>query len=133
MIARAFTTCAALALSTAALAHDDHPSAAANQVVVRDAETGALRAPTAEEADVLQRKAARAATTRRASQQPMSKAHVSGAQGARLTEEFMSYSVAVRQADGRVKMECFNSPEEASAAMKAAANPAAQAPALPTE
>ena len=113
-----------------ALAHDDAAAAApaqlqgptnsavSNQMVVRDAASGQLRAATAEEAQVLQRKPA--ALLRAAPATLLPRVHSSGARGARLTSEFMSYSVAVRQADGSMAMQCVESPEAAAAVMEAA-------------
>jgi hypothetical protein len=69
--------------------------------VTRDAATGKLRAATAEEHQALAAKKAKFAI-RAAAPAPMSKSHSSGARGARLTDEFLTSSVAVRQADGTV-------------------------------
>jgi hypothetical protein len=44
----------------------------------------------------------------RAAPQPvLQKYHSSGAQGARLTDEFMSASTAVRKPDGKLEMQCL--------------------------
>jgi hypothetical protein len=48
-----------------------------------------------------------------------------------LTDEFMSYSVLVRQPDGKLVEVCFESKEAADEAMKAA--PVAKTNTLPTE
>jgi hypothetical protein len=73
--------------------------------VTRDAATGKLRPATSDEQAAL--KAAKAKTFRAAAvQAPQQKFHRSGAVGARLTEEFMSSSTAVRQADGSIAMVC---------------------------
>lgn len=121
-----------------AMAHDDTAqrlvvtgaaSATSSQMIVRDGATGQLRAPTAEEAQVLQ--TSRPALRRSAVSQPMSRSHVSGAQGARLTDEFMSYSVIVRQPDGSLAEICFSSREEAEAALEA--KPVAKAATAPKE
>jgi hypothetical protein len=101
-------------------------SATSSQIVVRDAATGQLRAPTAEEAQALNSQSSQggqgaARQQRRASSAPslpMPKAHADGARGARLTDEFMSYSVLVRQPDGRMAEVCFATKEEADAAVK---------------
>ena len=95
-------------------------SATAGQVVTRDAETGALRAPTAEELQALESKAG-ASRSPGAAARNLSKVHVSGAQGARLTDESMTYSVAVRRADGSLAHLHFASKSEAEAALKAPA------------
>ena len=108
--------------------------ATSNQMVVRDADTGQLRAATADEARALHaNRPAAAATLRRsaAATTPQARAHVSGARGARLTDEFMSYSVLVRQPDGKLVELCFESKEAAEEALKA--SPIAKTTTLPTE
>ena len=97
------------------------------QVVVRDAATGRLRAPTAGEFETLH---AEGAKLRHVARPPLEKFHRSGAHGARLTDEFMSYSVMIKQPDGRLVEYCFEGPEAAEAAMAA---PAAPVNTLPTE
>ena len=134
------------ALPLQALAHDGHAEAAkpaqaqapvdANaQIVVRDAATGQLRAATPEEAQALHASRAGVATLRKSAvaATPQARFHPSGARGARLTDEFMSYSVVVRQPDGSLATLCFESREEADAALKAAASPVAKTSTLPTE
>ena len=117
---------AAACLPFAAQAHDDaeHAGEANKLIVVRDADTGALRAATAEEAAALAAKpatgkapmaAARGAIT----QQPLLKTHRSGAQGARLTDAMACYSVAVRRADGSIGTQCVEGKAEAEAALDA--------------
>lgn len=128
------------ALPMQALAHGEHADAApsasvsatSGQVVVRDADTGKLRAPTAEEANALSA-SGKSNSRRAATVEPttLSRSHWSGARGARLTDEFMSYSVVVRQADGTLATLCFETREAADAALKAA--PAAKTSTLPTE
>jgi hypothetical protein len=72
--------------------------------VTRDATTGKLRAATAEEQQAL--KAAKAKFAMRvAAPAPQQKVHASGARGARLTDEFLTSSVAVRQPDGTLKIQ----------------------------
>ena len=88
------------------------------QIVVRDAVTGKLRPADADEAQALQ---PGSGESRMARPMPLSRYHANGARGARLTDEFMSYSVAVRQADGSMVTQCFESREEADAALKAGA------------
>jgi hypothetical protein len=104
--------------------------ASAAQMVVRDSATGALRAPTAEEAQSM---GSRAASPYRRSAAPatLPKVHSSGARGARLHDEFMTYSVVVRQADGSLVEQCFGSKAEAEAALKS--SPVTRAATLPTE
>lgn len=98
------------------------PETAANppaaMVVVRDAETGALRAPTAAELKALNESAGKGA--RRASaQRPLPKVHPSGAQGARLTDEFATYLVVVRRPDGTLSTEHVEGRKAADAATRA--------------
>jgi hypothetical protein len=58
------------------------------------------------------------------------KLHASGAKGLRLNEDFMSYSVVIRQPDGRLVEYCFANADAAEAAV---ANPAPTNNSLPTE
>ena len=97
------------------------------QVVVRDAATGRLRAPTDSETQALH---AAAPNLRRAPHAPMQRSHHSGAKGVRLTEEFMSYSVVIKQPDGRLVEYCFPNAEAAEAAVTA---PVSAPNTLPTE
>jgi hypothetical protein len=101
----------------------------ANQVVVRDAVSGKLRAPTAEEAAVLQAKTS--ALRGRVTETTLARHHASGAHGVRLNDQFMSYSVVVRQPDGSLASQCFESREDAEAALKA--QPVVQTTTAPTE
>jgi hypothetical protein len=103
-----------------------------NQIVVRDVDTGALRAATPEEAQALHSSRGNAVAQRRSvAATTQARFHSSGARGARLTDEFMSYSVLVRQPDGKLVEVCFESKEAADEAMKAA--PVAKTNTLPTE
>ncbi len=106
---------------------DVAPAIADSQVVARDPATGQLRPATAEEAKAL--RAARAAHLRAGgSVTSATHTHWSGARGARLTEDFMSYSVVVRTADGKLVELCVQDPSTL------AAKPAqAKTPELPTE
>ena len=97
------------------------------QVVVRDTATGRLRAPTESETQALH---AAGPKLRRIPGTPMQRSHHSGAKGVRLTEEFMSYSVVIKQADGRLVEYCFPNAEAAEAAVKA---PVSAPNTLPTE
>lgn len=130
-------TCATsllLAASFAALAADDTttdaaPSATLGQVAVRDAATGQLRAPTASEMKALQAAAPTGVHTMKAGATKQ-KHHKSGATGARLNDSFMSYSVMVKQPDGKLAEYCFSSQEDAEAAVAA---PASATQTQPTE
>jgi hypothetical protein len=89
------------------------------QVVVRDAQTGKLRAATAEEHAALhEQRAAKRSALRSASATPQTKFHASGAVGVRMTDDMMSYSVVARGADGKLVEQCFASKAEADAAVK---------------
>ena len=107
---------ALLGLPLASLAQDA-PTSVNTMTVVRDAETGKLRAPTAAEISALQLRAARSTSARAgtpaATQQ---KFHASGARGVRLTDEFMSQSVAVRRADGSIDASCVHTQDAVAAA-----------------
>lgn len=87
---------------------------AAGLTVARDPQTGRLRAANAAElAALLQRQdMLRAAPLR-----PQQKWHASGARGARLSDEFISMSVAVRAADGTLSRQCFDSRAQAEAVL----------------
>lgn len=101
---------------------------AAASVIAKDPETGELRPATAEEMQALRQ--SRSALLRSAAPAgPQPKTHWSGAQGARLTDEFASYSVVVKRADGRLVELCVQGQE---AATKVQAVGGGQ-PALPTE
>jgi hypothetical protein len=102
--------------------------AAINQIVARDAVTGELRSATADEVKALQGKA----KSRAQAAQPRLKSHVSGAQGVRLTDEFLSYAVVVRRADGTLVTQEYNSKAEAETAVKSPAH-AAKPATDPTE
>ena len=76
-------------------------------VVVKDKRTGQLRAATAQEHKAMQDEAE--ATAVRAAPAPtLQKFHASGATGARLTDDFMSTSIAVRTADGKLVKQCID-------------------------
>lgn len=83
-----------------------------SMTVVRDAESGQLRHATAAETAALQAKSA-SSRARSAPQTIQQKFHASGARGARVTDEFMSSSVAVRNADGKVEVQCFDAHDAA--------------------
>lgn len=96
------------------------PASTDQMTVVRDAETGQLRAPTTAEIDALQLKAGRNTSLRAGpAATALQKFHRSGARGLRLTDEFMSQSVAVRRADGTLDQNCVHSKDAADAALRA--------------
>jgi len=88
-------------------------------VVVRDAETGKLRAATNEERAALQslRASKRAMATSAVAATPQLKRHGNGATGVRLTDDMTSYSVMVRRPDGSLEELCFPTRQEAEAAV----------------
>lgn len=89
-------------------------------VVVRDAETGKLRAATNEERAALQslRASKRAFALSAVAATPQAKRHaVTGATGVRLTDDMFSHSVVVRRPDGKLEELCFPSKQEADAAV----------------
>lgn len=91
-------------------ATQEAPQTAESLTVVKDAETGKLRAPTAAEAATLKAQADAAKSRMRAApQQVLSKVHRSGLRGFRVTDESMSMSVAVRKPDGSIERQCFDS------------------------
>lgn len=85
--------------SQGAVAQEAPVQSTDSQIAVKDAETGQLRAATPAEAAALTTKAARA-TARIAPKPTLQRIHSSGARGARLTDEFLTSSVAVVNADG---------------------------------
>jgi hypothetical protein len=100
IVCAAGITLALLSLATSASAQEAPVQSTDSITVSRDAETGKLRAATPEEVNAL--KAAGAA------------------RGARLTDEFLSQSVAVRQPDGSVAEQCFDSHDAANNAVAVA-------------
>ena len=97
------------------------PSANA-QRVVRDAQTGALRAPTAAEIRSMEGAGARKASTPvgllsgRANPQPVTLAN--GTVSQELTTEHLMYSVARRNPDGSISQYCVSGEESANAVLK---------------
>jgi hypothetical protein len=94
--------------SQAAAQQANQPATAQSNamVVVRDGETGKLRAPTGQELETL-RLAAQATAMRATPAATQQKFHANGASGVRLTDEFVSTAVAVRNAKGGVDMQCL--------------------------
>ncbi|MFK3739861.1 post-PEP-CTERM-1 domain-containing protein [Massilia sp. TN1-12] len=98
------TLCASALPASAQQLAEPAPHSADSQTVARDATTGRLRAATPEEVQALAASKARA-TARFAAPRTLPKTHATGARGARLTDEFLTSSVAVRQPDGSLKIE----------------------------
>lgn len=100
--------------------------AADGMVAVRDAVTGQLRAPTAEEAASLQAAAQAKAASPNARLRALSVAPIQaermnsrGAFGFRPGPENVSYSVVTRNADGSLSSTCVQGQEQAEALVKA--------------
>ena len=91
--------------------------------VVRDPETGALRAPTTSEQAALQAKDPIAA---KVAPKPLVRAYASGAHSARLPADLASYSVATRLDDGSIGSDCVQGLDSAVQAIRPA-QPAALA------
>ncbi|WP_422016753.1 post-PEP-CTERM-1 domain-containing protein [Roseateles sp.] len=85
--------------------------------VVRDADTGQLRAPTAAEAAALQSRA-KPVTAARGASQPAVRAYASGAHSARLPGNLASFSVVTREPDGTLKSACLQGEEAATDAIR---------------
>lgn len=101
-----------------AIAQEAAPSSNESLTVVRDAETGKLRnATSAEQAALAAQGVKRNARVAPKATQP--KTHASGARGTRLTDEFISSSVAVRKPDGNLEMQCFDAHGAADSAVVA--------------
>ena len=102
------------------------PHAAAQEpqgmVVVRDAQTGQLRAPTAAESRALAPPST--VSSMRAAGQPAVVTHPGGSRQVRLGERGMVYSVVTRGADGKLDEQCV---QGEAAAEKAVKGPAAAA------
>ena len=108
-------------VSQSALAQQEPVQSTDSLTVVRDPATGKLRhANAAEQASLKQQAAGNARSMMRAAPQAtQQKVHASGARGARLTDEFVSSAVSVRQPDGSVAMQCFDSHDAAKSAVEA--------------
>ena len=111
LLCAAGITLALLGLSVqGAVAQEVAPQAAESLTVVKDAETGQLRAPTAAEAAALKVQADAAKSRQRSVPQTVQKiVSAKGHVGWQMTDESMSMSVAVRKADGSIERQCFDS------------------------
>ena len=115
----------------AAQPSDPTPAPAADGLIaVRDAETGQLRAATAEEAAALATAGKTAASARiggaKVATGLLAKRHASGAVGTRVNDDMASYSVVVRQADGSVATACVDSKSAAEQAVQSGVLPVQQ-------
>lgn len=95
-------------------------AAADKMTVVRDPDTGKLRAATAAEQAAMQQQADAATKGGRVRAAAAPRAelmfHKSGATGARVPDGFLSSSVVVRQADGTLETQCFENHDGATVA-----------------
>lgn len=90
-------------------------SAGERATVVRDAETGQLRAPTAAEAAALRGKPAAAALRSAApAAEPLQRKLANGAVMAEVPESLMQFTVVTRQADGTLTRACVQGAEVAA-------------------
>lgn len=121
--------------------HGDTPVADA-MTVVRDAETGRLRAATADEIAAMRAKAkpaagsaaARGATTLPAAPaQPAVRAYASGAHSAKLPSSMASYSVVKRQPDGTLDSRCVQGEQAALQALRGTPTTAQSTPVAPAK
>ncbi len=113
---------AILVLGFAALAVGPCAQAAdAAQRVVRDAVTGELRAPTAEEFQALEAAEANARRGAPAAprEAPVARRSVHGAHGFRVGDRFMTYSVIKRNADGTTSLVCVTGEDAADRVLRA--------------
>ncbi|CAN7474208.1 post-PEP-CTERM-1 domain-containing protein [Massilia sp. LjRoot122] len=119
-----FLPLAALALP--ACAAQETPTAPSQQgmVVVRDADTGELRAPTPAEAQALH-PGTSASAAAAAAPAPKMVTGPGGRRSVKLGQRHMVYSVVTRGADGKLAEQCVHG---ADAAKHAAAHPASNKP-----
>jgi hypothetical protein len=118
-----FLPLAALSL-TAGAAQDATPAAQGQgMVVVRDAQTGQLRTPTAAEIRALQPAASASMT---AQSQPAMVTGPGGRRSVRLGERHMVYSVVKRDGEGKLGEQCVHGVHAAERATSGAAEPAAK-------
>lgn len=123
-----FLPLAALALPAAA---QEAPSPQ-GMVVVRDAETGQLRAPTSTEARALHPRT-NASAAKSAASAPRMVTGPRGSRSVKLGEQHLVYSVVTRGADGQLAEQCVHGAQAAEHAVQGAshashAHPAATQP-----
>ena len=105
------------ALPLAAMCFMPHHASAQDQqgmVVVRDAQTGQLRAPTAAESRALTPKST---TSMTAPARPSLVTHPSGARAVRLGERGLVYSVVTRDSEGKLSDQCVHGESAAEKAL----------------
>ena len=102
-------------------------AADAGMRAARDAKTGLVRAPTAEESRALDAAAAKVRAAKGGARvgmasgkvNPQAVTHADGTVEQELDESTLSYSVARRNADGTIEMVCVHGKDAANKAMKA--------------
>lgn len=92
-----------------------HAPSQQGMVVVRDAQTGELRAPTPDEARALQ--APSAAAARAAAPQPAMVTGPGGSRSVRVGESHMVYSVVTRDGSGKLHDQCLHGEHAAHQAL----------------
>ena len=114
--------CAALcaALSFPAAAQQQTDTAQSGMIVVRDPQTGELRAPTAAESRALAPQGPSASISAKAAA-PTAVTHPGGARQVRLGERSLVYSVVTRGADGKLAEHCVQGEKAADKAVHARA------------
>ena len=116
--------CAALcaALSFPAAAQEQSDTAQSGMVVVRDRQTGELRAPTAAESRALAPQGPSAGiSAKAAAPAPALVTHPGGARQVRLGERSLVYSVVKRGPDGKLAEHCVQGEAAADKAVRAPA------------
>lgn len=115
--------CAALcaALSFPAAAQEQSGAAQSGMVVVRDPQTGELRAPTAAESRALAPQGPSAGISAKAAA-PVAVTHPGGARQVRLGERSLVYSVVTRGPDGKLAEQCVHGEAAADKAVHAPAS-----------
>jgi hypothetical protein len=106
--------------------NEDHPDQPGQDgmVVVRDAKTGKMRAPTADELKALRPRTPSAlGTAAKPQTQAQALTRRNGARGVRLGEKTMVYEVVTRGADGKLTSECLHDGDAAEHAVHAASSP----------
>lgn len=113
--------CALALFSLQAKAQEQDTSS--GMVVVRDAQTGKMRAPTPDELRALRAKAPPPSAAMAGTPQTQSLTNRrSGARGVRLGEKNLVYEVATRGADGKLTSECVHGADAAEDALHHPAN-----------
>jgi hypothetical protein len=109
-----FTALAALCAATTMVPAPAHAAGQQGMVVVRDAQTGELRAPTAAESQALR---GNSAQQRKAASQRVESVGPGGSRKVHLGRSALVYSVAKRGADGKLAEECVSGADAAHAAL----------------